>query len=275
MDSQNTSQLIITAPPPGRVPAIIAHRGASRDAPENTLPAIRRALGLGPQGIEFDVLLTADQIPVVTHNDDLSILTDGRGHIHSTPFATVRSLNAGKRFGPQTFGTTMPTLSEVLQVIGPHDVQAIVEIKAQAGLAETAASLIGNIALAFPMRGGIIVSSASIRILSALRRRHPSIPCALIVRNRAFSFFASTLFARLLRISEIHVSFGALTSGLVRRMHRRGKKVVVWTINTPDEFDRCLALDVDGCITDDVSEAQRHLRTLAGTATGPRQQHLS
>lgn len=247
-----------------RIPIIIAHRGARREAPENTLPAIKRALDLGAGGIEFDCLLTKDKVPVVTHNDDLSILTHYRGYAHATPFATVRSLDVGSHHSAATAGVTMPTLTEALEAIEPHEVLTIVEIKAQPGMISSAANLIGGIVGDLKMRGPLMISSANLRLLHELGRRHPKIPRAVIIKGKVFSFFRSAVFARLEGLCSVHTRLSALSPGLVERMHRRGREVHAWTANEPDEFDLCLALEVDGVITDDVALARRYIEDAFG-----------
>lgn len=247
-----------------RRPLVIAHRGASREAPENTLPAIQRALTLGAQGVEFDVLLTQDKVPVLGHNDDLSILTHHRGWAHATPFATVRALDVGGHFSAATAGVTMPTLAEALELLMPHDVTAIVEIKAQPGLSASAAELIGGIAGDFRMNGPLIISSSSLAVLRELARRHPKIPRAFILKRRAFAFVSSTLVAAWRGLSGIHASLGALTPKLAQRMHRRHAQVFGWTANSAGDIDRCIACGADGIITDDVAQAMGYLGEIFG-----------
>jgi glycerophosphoryl diester phosphodiesterase len=79
---------------------IIAHRGYSSIAPENTLAAFAEALRAGARAVEFDVQETAEQIPVVFHDYRLERTTDGGGRINETPLGTLRSLDAGGWFGP-------------------------------------------------------------------------------------------------------------------------------------------------------------------------------
>lgn len=98
---------------PDRV-RVIAHRGASSDAPENTMAAFERALELGADGFEFDVQLTSDGHPVVVHDTMLDRTTNGTGPVFHASLAEVRSLDAGSWFGPDFAGERVPTLEEVL-----------------------------------------------------------------------------------------------------------------------------------------------------------------
>src|SRR5687768_13336705 len=107
---------------------LIAHRGASAVAPENTLPAFSEAIRAGADAIEFDVRLTADGSVVVMHDDDVSRTTDGDGFVSKLSLAQVRSLNAAARH-PSWGGTEqVPTLEEVLAVVAGH-VPVVIELK--------------------------------------------------------------------------------------------------------------------------------------------------
>ena len=243
---------------PRRMPLIIAHRGARREAPENTLAAFQRAIDLGAQGIELDVLLTSDRVPVITHNDDLSILTQFRGYVHATPFDTVRTLDAGSHFNAQFAGTTMPTLSEALELTSRYDILTIVEIKPQSGMARAAARLVGGIVSDMRMRGRVVVSSWSRKVVKELARWHPDIARALVVRIPPFPFFPTSFFVKKQGVCALHVERRALWPSLARKM-KRLCDLYAWTIDDPDDIDDCLSLDVDGIITDDVTFVREYI----------------
>lgn len=235
---------------PNHPPLLIAHRGARREAPENTIPAFKRALELGADGIEFDVMLTSDRVPVVTHNDDLNILTDHKGFVRDTPLAVIRSLSANFQ---------IPTLAETLEAIRGHDILVIAEIKAQAGLHSESARIIGDEINNF--RGRFMVSSSCFRILYELKKRHPKIPRALIIKKRSFSFLRAYFFGRVAGVEAIHPSLGAATEDFIRRVRKMNLRVDAWTANTPRDFEKCLALGVDGIITDDIAGARGYLES--------------
>lgn len=100
-------------------PLVLAHRGARREAPENTLPAFRRALELGADGVELDVRLNQDVAVIVFHDDRLDRLTDGQGMVERTSTFRLRELDAGKPLGPAFAGTRLCTLPEALEVLRP------------------------------------------------------------------------------------------------------------------------------------------------------------
>ncbi|MDQ2994305.1 MAG: glycerophosphoryl diester phosphodiesterase, partial [Pseudomonadota bacterium] len=95
--------------------SIIAHRGASFYAPENTLASMRRAHAMGAQWVEFDVMLTSDGELIVFHDDTLERTTDGgKRNVADTPLAKIRELDAGSWFAPQFKGEPVPPFVELL-----------------------------------------------------------------------------------------------------------------------------------------------------------------
>src|SRR5260370_42290120 len=97
-----------------RPPAAIAHRGANRVAPENTLPAFEAAIALGCDYAEIDVRATRDGHLVLVHDRTVDGKTDGAGTVAEMDLAAVRALDAGIKFGPDFRGTRVPTLTEAI-----------------------------------------------------------------------------------------------------------------------------------------------------------------
>lgn len=232
-------------------PKIIAHRGARREAPENTIPAFERALAYGCDGIEFDVLLTKDNVPVVTHNDDLSILTHFDGFAHSTPFSIIKSLDFGSHFRLSCSDIRIPTLTEVFELLLPHDIKIICEIKAQPGIRFNSVELISGIASDFRFRQPLTISSSDLRVLHNLEMIAPGINRALIIRKRDFSFLRAYFFAKFLKVKEIHAEVSVLNSSLMGKARREGWGISSWTVNTLEDLKRSTEFGVDSIITDD------------------------
>lgn len=241
-------------------PIIIAHRGAPREAPENTLPAFARALELGADGIELDTLLTGDGIPIVTHNDNLSILTGFKGHARSTTSQEISRLDAGTHFNKSFSGTKIPRLDEVLDLLHGHEIHTIIEIKGQMGFFSKAADIVGRTVKKFKFRGPLIISSANIHILRELSRLYPKFPTAVIIAHLAFSFFIPNGYAKIKSLCAVHPSIRTLSAGAVKRAHKLKYDVHAWTANTARDVDRCIALGVDGIITDDVGFVREHIK---------------
>ena len=98
---------------PSLFPAVVAHRGASSDHPENTLPSFQAAIEAGAQFVEADVRLTADGVPVILHDAEVSRTTDGTGFVHEMTYEEVRRLDASMGRGPRT---EIPSLSDLLEL---------------------------------------------------------------------------------------------------------------------------------------------------------------
>jgi glycerophosphoryl diester phosphodiesterase len=237
-------------------PLVIAHRGAKDLAPENTIEAFKKALELGADGIELDTMLSADKVPVVTHNDDLSILTGHKGYVHEMPISTIKGLDIGSHFDASFSGTRIPLLDEAFDLLADRGILLIVEIKGQLGLFSESAKIIGQKIAARKFGGRVVVSSTNIQVLRTLHSLHPSIDRAIIIPHKAFSFFIPELFAKIGTMQGIHPSVSAVSHRLVRLARQRGCEVDVWTVNDDSSMKRCIELGVDGIMTDSLSFAR-------------------
>jgi len=165
------------------LPPLIAHRGASQIAPENTISAFIQAKQLGATWLEFDVQLSADDQAVIVHDDTLERTTNGHGNVRNTLWQQLQTLDAGSWFGPQYYGETIPNLHDTLTWLTDNNMAANIEIKASPWeqhnlhLAEIVASIIApNLA-----QHHIILSSFSWPALQRLRQLLPEAPLGLLV----------------------------------------------------------------------------------------------
>src|SRR5260370_659320 len=108
---------------------VVAHRGASGHAPENTLASFRKAVELGARFIETDLQLSRDARFVAIHDDTLERTTNGHGSVHDFTLADLRRLDAGSWFGSEFAGEKIPTLEEILGFSKKNDVVFYLEIK--------------------------------------------------------------------------------------------------------------------------------------------------
>src|SRR3990167_7450135 len=111
------------------LPPVIAHRGASAYAPENTLAAFRKAHDLGIQWIEFDVMLSADHVPIIFHDNLLDRTTNGRGEVGDFSFKALHELDAGAWFNPKFSGEHIPSLQDTVAFLRQTGMAANIEIK--------------------------------------------------------------------------------------------------------------------------------------------------
>ena len=214
----------------------IGHRGAAGHEPENTLRSIRRALELGADGVEIDVRYVDGEL-IVFHDARLERTTNGRGFVARKSFAELRALDAGK-------GEQIPTLREVFETV---DRRAVINIELKgrrtAGPVE---ALIGEFVSGRGWEyGDFVVSSFHHRELRAIRDRQIRIGLLLTRPSRLYS-----VSARRVRAWSVHPALRYVTARFVEDAHRRGWRVLVYTVNEPAALERMRALGVDGVFTD-------------------------
>jgi glycerophosphoryl diester phosphodiesterase len=231
-------------------PLKIGHRGAAGEAPENTLASFELALRHGADGIEFDVQLSSDGVPVVIHDPYLTRTTSGNGWVHEHRASVLRRLDAGSWFNrrhrlrarERFAGARIPLLSEALQWVKGRQCLAFVEIKDYRPGA--AAAIFREIECA-----GLehLVRVVSFDLPSLQRIRELSEPARL---GLDFSGRLLPVRKALGLGAELLLPYWAIASrGLIRRAHRVGLHVIPWTVNYPLHMRRKILEGVDGLIT--------------------------
>lgn len=232
-------------------PLIIAHRGARKYAPENSIPAFKKAIELGIDGVEFDVMSTCDGVPVVVHDDNLIKLADQHIHVHKTPYIDLKNIDIGRKFNPYFSGETIPTLKEVLEVFADANTLLNIELKEQANQYKNFVPRIIELINQFKKPTQIIVSSFSRNLLYKFGREAPHIRRALLLRPKAFFFLDVLFFANILAVHGINPHMSLLNKYLIKYARGRGLKIITWTVNGVDDIKRAVALGVDAIVTDD------------------------
>lgn len=253
---------------------VIAHRGGSAAAPENTLPAFDCAVALGPDVVlELDVRLSADGRVVVIHDGTLDRTTDGTGPVIGRTAAELQTLDAGYHFRDgdrnriwRGGGARIPLLSEVLARY-PR-ARMLVEVKGYSPrlLAQVLAEIRSGQA-----QERIVLCADDHRVIGQGRRREPSWRFAASRRDVLRTMILSRLHltgldrmpADLYSIPERHGCCRPLTARLQSEVQRRGKKLFIWTVNTEADMVRLLRLGVDGLVTDRPALLQRLLADFA------------
>lgn len=242
-----------------RRPLMIAHRGASGSAPENTLAAFAAAREAGADGIELDVTRCASGEVVVIHDDTVDRTTDGSGAVSAMPLQALRELDAGAWFGPQFAGERVPLLAEVLDATGAS-LRINIEIKAcytpgggVEALYQRNVSIEEEIAALVRERGlqeTILISSFNLAVLRRMQAAAPELQRGLLFASRAAVPLAWAWARRWVGAHALHPSAGGLDAAWVSRARERGYRVNVWTVNDPQVMRRVMAAGVDGIITD-------------------------
>ncbi|MEM0923778.1 MAG: glycerophosphodiester phosphodiesterase family protein [Pseudomonadota bacterium] len=230
---------------PGR---IIAHRGASHVAPENTLTAFREAARQGVRWIEFDVSLLGDSTAIVHHDPTVDRCSLSTGALSDLRIGDLPKLDMGSRKALRYAGETMPLLSEVLDLMEQLELFANLEIKLHHYAPEVAAAVVASHLDARPWsRDRIIVSSFRHEVLAELREIAPAQPIALLYRAPPPGWEGA---CRDLRAAAVHLEFRHLSEEVLRGAERAGLDVRVYTINRPDVVAPFREIGLTGVITD-------------------------
>lgn len=163
-------------------PRIIAHRCGGALAPENSLDGLRIAARLGCRGVEFDVMLSADEIPLLIHDETLERTTTGRGRVADLNAAAIREFDAGGRHHPAFAVAPAPTFAEAMACCAELGLWANIELK-PARSHETATGAVVGRWLAAHWDGNGVVSSFSSEALAAAGREAPGLPLALLAEK--------------------------------------------------------------------------------------------
>ena len=244
-------------------PLIIGHRGASSVAPENTLAAFERALQDGADGIEFDVRLARDGVPVVIHDATLKRTAQLDAQIASLSSSVLAATDVGswfnRRFPARAHAgferETVPTLSRVFEIIAPRCRLLYVELKC---VADEMKALVEKVVAAVRANGlerRVVIESFSLAAITEVKRIAPELRTAAAFERRIGRPLLTT--RTLLRCArECHADELALGRSLVSRhtveaAHACGLQTVVWTVDHPSWVKRASALGLRAIITND------------------------
>lgn len=230
-------------------PRILAHRGGGKLAPENTLAAIRQGAALGFRGVEFDVMLAGDGVPVLIHDETLERTTDGRGEVARTPYAGLAALDAGSWHGKRFRGERIPTLEQAARLCRELGLWANVEIKPARGYERRTGEAVALAAR--ELWGGADLppelSSFSTVALAAARWTAPELPRGLLVA-RIPPHWRELL--RDLECVALHCNHRALSARLAQQVHETGCSILAWTVNERRVARRLVSWGVDCMATD-------------------------
>jgi glycerophosphoryl diester phosphodiesterase len=230
-------------------PRIIGHRGGGTLAPENTLAGIRKAAETGIRGVEFDVMLSSDFVPVLMHDETLERTTSGHGNVSATPLAKLASLDAGSWFDPGYCDERVPSFESAGRLCIELGLWANVEIKPAAGFERETARVACVLARA-------LWAGATPRpLLSSFQRA-----CLEVARAAAPEFERGFLTDRLdagwlesakgLGCVSVHCNGDHMTREHAGEVKRAGFALLCYTVNDTESARRLFSWGVDAIFTD-------------------------
>lgn len=242
-------------------PLIIAHRGSSGTAPENTLASFRQAIAAGADAIECDVRLSKDGRLVVIHDATVKRTTNGRGRVCDKTFAELRSLDAGSWFHRSYAGERIPTLEEVLDVVD-GSVGLNIEIKPTSDT-HSARQIVEkclSVVRSYRAHRYTLLTSFQHSLLDLVSRSDPSALVGLLYHPLHHQGKSPLKLAMAYdaRVTICAVRF--LRKAMVDAAHRRGIAVAAYTVNDRHALQRCLRLGIEGIVTNEPDKVRRMYR---------------
>lgn len=227
---------------------VIAHRGFSSRAPENTVAAIERAIESGAPMVEIDVTMTADDRVILLHDETLDRTTTGTGPPTDLNLEAIRLLDAGSWFSEEFAGEPVPTLDEVLDTVDGR-ILLNIEIKSEAvqhGVVAKVADLVAD----HGMIDQVVVSSFSPEALIRMGSANPAIVTVTLFNKDLHTGVDPLEIVLEAGSRGFNISSKRVTVEMVERCHAHGIPVAVYTVNDESEMFRLMAMGVDAVFTD-------------------------
>jgi glycerophosphoryl diester phosphodiesterase len=231
------------------LPPVIAHRGASLRAPENTLAAFRLAADIGAEGIELDAKLTRDGQVVILHDSTLDRTTDGSGPLALRSLEELRALDAGSKHSGDFAGERIPTLEDVFAEIGPR-LLINVEMTNYASPRDPLPRRVVELVRRHGLEERVLLSSFNPAALRTARATAPGLPLGLLL-GPGQPAWMGFLFPLVSPHESYHLHDRLIREKSIRLAHRAGRKLIPWTVNDPARIRWLLEVGADGIITDD------------------------
>ena len=224
---------------------VIAHRGASGNAPENTMAAFRKAVALGATFIETDLQLSRDARFVAIHDATVNRTTNGQGAVHDMTLAELRKLDAGSWFGSEFGGERIPTLEEIFEFSKKNDVVFYLEIK-PAGSWGGEHALIGALRESGEIPRAVVISFDP-SIVMSLRKIEPTLMTGLLYDGQIENPLEKAV---AIGARQLAVRGDLVTPAMLAEARKKDLQVVCWTVNHSAHMRMLAAAGVDGIMSD-------------------------
>lgn len=245
------------------MPLILAHRGANKRAPQNTIPAFKSAIEHGADGVEFDVQMTSDGVLVICHNFTVDETSNGTGYVHEHTFEELRALDFGSWFSDEFKGTLIPTLDETLDTVKD---MTVINIEIKRPQPETKKEVVHKTIAAVRAHGltdKVIFSSFDFETIDLIKAEDDTLKCGLLYDpEKEDCDDRGLLYGQFVKIAKAHKADALHPYFKLTRYpffytdmcHRNGIAVNVWGIGkkTAKYLERWKKSKVDIIITDEI-----------------------
>ncbi|MFC2025642.1 glycerophosphodiester phosphodiesterase [Chloroflexota bacterium] len=239
-------------------PFIFAHRGSSMYAPENTMAAFTLALRQGADGIELDAKLSADGQVVVIHDQTVDRTTKRSGSVSSFTCEQLQKMDAGSHFDMGFQRESIPRLDSVLEHFGTRCFINI-ELTNYNSIYDKLPLKVIQILQQLKLESQVLLSSFNPIALLKVHHHLPDTPIGLLAPPGKKGFWARSWLGRFMAYQSLNLAIEDVSSKLVQKEHKKGKKVFAYTANRKEDINRLINLNVDGIFSDDPVLARKML----------------
>lgn len=231
---------------------VIAHRGAAGAAPENTMASISRAIEEGADWVEIDVQETSDGQVIVVHDSDFMKIAGDPIKVWEGDLERIQEIDAGSWFGPEFSDQRVPTLEQVLRLIRETNSRLVIELKYY-GHDQQLEQRVVDLVEAAGIADRVVIMSLKLDGVKKLKQLRPEWTGGLL---------AATAVGDITRLDAdfLAVNQNMASPAFIRRAHKSGKQVFVWTVNDSLSLSHWMSMGVDGVITDEPALARDILR---------------
>ncbi|HKX83605.1 MAG TPA: glycerophosphodiester phosphodiesterase family protein [Pyrinomonadaceae bacterium] len=258
-------------------PLIIAHRGSSAHAPENTFAAFKRAIDEGADGIEFDVRLSKNGEPVVFHDRTLARTAMRNGDVINFTTAELAKIDNGswfntaypKRASEQFTKETVRTLEETLDFINDFKGRIFIELKCAEADVEKLSTSVCEVIKSSSLKRQIVVKSFRLAVIPLIKEHCPDIRTAALFAPKIMTILRKE--KHLVKIAaefgadELSVHYSLATKKLMKKAERFGLPVAIWTADSPRWVKRAAKLGIQSIITNDPARLLEKKSELIGS----------
>jgi glycerophosphoryl diester phosphodiesterase len=229
-------------------PPVIAHRGASAYAPENTLSAFTKAVALGVKWVEFDVMAAACGEPIVFHDDELQRTTRQQGRVMNFTYHYLQTLDAGAWFDPRFSGERIPRLNDLLVFLAESKMNVNIEIKAPPASEDALIKrVLQEVSPYWNTGQTFLFSSFSLTALRRLREQAPTCLLGLLLDEWRTDWNS---IATDLDCITINTNADNMTAARVHEIKMTNRAVLCYTVNDPMQAAKLFEWGVDAVFSD-------------------------
>ncbi|MDI1240521.1 MAG: glycerophosphodiester phosphodiesterase family protein [bacterium] len=258
------------------MPLIIAHRGDSKHAPENTFAAFRRAVIAGADGIELDVRLAKDGVAVVFHDASLKRVAGREGKVADYTSSELGSMDVGSWFNlhvpkladPAYNSERVRTLAETLEFLGNFEGLIYIELKSKETDTEQLARAVTDVICTSKLLPQVVVKSFKLAAIPSVKKLCPNVRTAALFAPKIKNILRQD--KHLLRLAqeagadEISLHYTLATRNLMKNAAKRNLRVIIWTADNPRWIRRAIKLGVAAIITNDPARLLDRRREVLG-----------